>query len=109
MNTNNLPSELTQALKGILGDIIKETPHTSVEDWAFSLPQDEVNLWGRDSDGNAVYGIRSDSTVQEILELVVEMLNEMFDEHQPGLRRTEAHGQYLPYDDLTPLRPLRRG
>ena len=108
MNTNNLPSELTQALKGILGDIIKETPHTSVEDWAFSLPQDEVNLWGRDSDGNAVYGIKSDSTVQDILDLVLEALNEMFDEYQPGLRRTEAHGQYLPYDDPTPLRPLRR-
>lgn len=108
MNTNNLPSELTQALKEILGDIIKETPHTSVEDWAEALVLHDVNLWGRDSDGNAVYGIKSDSTVQDILDLVLEALNEMFDEYQPNMRRTEAHGQYLPYDDPTPLRPLRR-
>lgn len=97
MNTNNLPSELTQALKVALGNIIEETPHESVEDWAISIPQDDINLWGRDSDGNAVYGIESDSTVQDILALVLEALNEMFDEYQPNMRRTEAHGQYLPY------------
>ena len=39
---------------------------------------------------DAVYGIKSDSTVQDILNLVVETLEAMFDEHQPNMRRTEA-------------------
>jgi len=93
MDTNHLPSE-SQALKVALENIIKETPHESVEDWAQSLANDNINLWGRDSEGNAVYGIASDNTVQDILAMVLQALNEMFDEHQPNLRRTEA---YLPY------------
>jgi hypothetical protein len=101
MNNNNLPSELTQALKNVLGNIIPEIAHDgdcqSVEEWAQAIANDDINLWGRDWEGNAVYGIQSDRTVQDILALVTEMLNEMFDEHQPNMRRTEAHGQYLPY------------
>jgi hypothetical protein len=97
VNTNNLPSELTQALKDVLENIIQETPHQTVEDWAQWVTNDDINLWGRDWEGNAVYGIKKDSTVQDILGLVLEALNEMFDEHQPNMRRTEAHGQYLPY------------
>lgn len=99
--THTPQPSVTQALKDILENIIQETIHEgetqTVEDWAQSLANDNINLWGRDSDGNAVYGIQSDDTVQEILALVLQTLNEMFDEHQPGLRRTEAHGHYLPY------------
>lgn len=99
--THTQEPSVTQALKDILENIIQETPHEgdtqTVEDWAQSLANDNINLWGRDSEGNAVYGIASDSTVQDIMAMVLQALNEMFDEHQPGLRRTEAHGQYLPY------------
>lgn len=95
--THTLEPSVTQALKVVLENIIQETPHETVEDWAQAIANDDINLWGRDSEGNAVYGIKSDSTVQDILALVLEALNEMFDEHQPNMRRTEAHGQYLPY------------
>ena len=96
--THTPQPSVPQALKDILENIIQETTHEgdtqTVEDWAQSLANDNINLWGRDSEGNAVYGIESDRTVQEILALVLQALNEMFDEHQPNLRRTEA---YLPY------------
>ena len=95
--THTLEPSVTQALKVVLENIIEETPHEAVEDWAQAIANDDINWWGRDSEGNAVYGMKSDSTVQDILALVLEALNEMFDEHQPNLRRTEAHGQYLPY------------
>lgn len=99
--THNHTPSVTQALKDILENIIQETTHNgdsqTVEDWAQSLANDNINLWGRDWEGNAVYGIASDNTVQDILALVLQALNEMFDEHQPNLRRTEAHGAYLPY------------
>ena len=97
MTHTHMPS-VPQALKDTLENIIEEIlpTHESVEDWAMSLPQDDINCWGRDWEGNAVYGIASDETVQDILALVFQALNEMFDEHQPGLRRTEAHGAYLP-------------
>jgi hypothetical protein len=102
MNNNNLPSELTQALKNVLGNIIPEIAHNgdtqTVEEWAQAITFDiDRNELGRDSYGNLVYGIARDETVQDILALVTEMLNEMFDEYQPNMRRTEAHGQYLPY------------
>ena len=102
MNNHHLPSELTQALKDILERVIPEIAHNgdcqSVEDWAQAITFDiDRNELGRDSYGNLVYGIAKDETVQDILALVLEALNEMFDEHQPNMRRTEAHGQYLPY------------
>jgi hypothetical protein len=99
--THTPQPSVPQALKDILENIIQETTHNgdsqTVEDWAQSLANDNINLWGRDWEGNAVYGIASDDTVQDILALVLQALNEMFDEHQPNLRRTEAHGAYLPY------------
>lgn len=99
--THTLEPSVTQALKDILGNIIQEIAHDgdcqSVEEWAQAIANDDINLWGRDFEGNALYGIATDDTVQDILALVLQALNEMFDEHQPNLRRTEAHGQYLPY------------
>ena len=99
--THNHTPSVTQALKDILENIIQETAHDgdtqSVEDWAQAITFDiDRNELGRDSYGNLVYGIAKDETVQDILALVLQALNEMFDEHQPNMRRTEAHGAYLP-------------
>ena len=78
-----LPS-VPQALKDILENIIEETlfSHESVEDWAESVRVDCDN-WGTDREGNAVFGIKSDETVQDILALVVKALEEIFTECEP--------------------------
>jgi len=83
VSTNHLPS-VPQALKDALENIIEETlfSHESVEDWADSV-RTKYDNWGTDGEGNAVFGIKSDSTVQDILALVVRALEEIFIECEP--------------------------
>lgn len=83
MNNHHLPS-VPQALKDALENIIEETlfSHESVEDWADSVRTKHDN-WGTDGEGNAVFGIKSDETVQDILALVVKALEEIFTECEP--------------------------
>ena len=81
MNNHHLPS-VPQALKDALENIIQETPYETVESWAESVRVDCDN-WGTDREGNAVFGIKSDETVQDILALVVKALGEIFTECEP--------------------------
>lgn len=79
----HLPS-VPQALKDTLENIIEETlyTHESVEDWAQELALTDNN-WGCDPDGNAVFGIKADPTVQAVLNLVLKALEELFIECEP--------------------------
>jgi hypothetical protein len=43
----------------------------------------DCDNWGTDGEGNAVFGIKSDETVQDILALVVKALGEIFTECEP--------------------------
>ena len=89
MTHTHLPS-VPQALKDALEDIIEETlyAYESVEDWAESVRVDCDN-WGTDGEGNAVFGIKADPTVQDIIALVVKALEEIFIECEPETALTD--------------------